>query len=259
MARREMVGENVNVVRAEVESGKAKGLEKRTIFHQLLDPNATEGHVVPSAHDMIEEGVVMVGAASDTTGNALAVATFYTLYNPELLSALTDELEKAFPDPNSRLDYLTLEKLPYLTAVIKEGLRLSYGLPGRLPRIVPPSGATFNGYFLPPGTSVSMSAWQMHHDPRVWNSPSEFLPSRWLEGPEKARRLDKYLVSFSKGNRQCLGMQLAYCELYVTLGTFFRRFGHRVAVYKTRPEDFEFVDFFVPFWQGNTLRIVGKE
>jgi len=88
--------------------------EKRTIFHQLLDPNATEGHVVPPAQRMIDEGLAIVGAAGDTMGNALTVATFHTLYNPELLSVLTDELEKAFPDPNSRLEYLALKKLPYL-------------------------------------------------------------------------------------------------------------------------------------------------
>ena len=36
-------------------------------------------------------------------------------------------------------------------AVVKESLRLSYGAPGRLPRIVPASGATFRGRDIPPG------------------------------------------------------------------------------------------------------------
>jgi len=41
------------------------------------------------------------------------------------------------------------------TAVIKEALRLSFGVPGRLPRVVPEPGATFNGYFLPAGVNQS--------------------------------------------------------------------------------------------------------
>lgn len=40
-------------------------------------------------------------------------------------------------------------------AVVKESLRLSYGIPGRIPRVVPPEGATFCGEHIPPGVSCS--------------------------------------------------------------------------------------------------------
>lgn len=39
------------------------------------------------------------------------------------------------------------------TAVIKEGLRLSVVIPGRLPRTVPTDGVSYKGIFIPGGVS----------------------------------------------------------------------------------------------------------
>lgn len=132
--------------------------------------------------------------------------TYHVVSNPEIYRTLTAELKSTFPDRRDNLDYMTLEKLPYLTAVIKEGLRFSYGVPGRLPRMIETSEATFNGYTVPHGTIVGMSSWMMHRDPSIWPEPEKFLPARWID-PAKAKKLDKYLVSFTKGSRQCIGMQ----------------------------------------------------
>lgn len=102
--------------------------------------------------------------------------------------------------------------------VIKEGLRLSYGVPGRLPRVVPETGAAFNGYLLPCGTVVSISSWMLHRDEHYFPNPTVFDPERWAD-PKEAQRLEKAFVPFGKGSRACVGMNLAYCELYVVIGT----------------------------------------
>jgi cytochrome P450 len=54
-------------------------------------------------------------------------------------------------------------------------------------------------------TVVGMSAYMMHGDPTIFPSPDTFRPSRWLD-PVSARHLEKYLVPFGKGPRQCVGM-----------------------------------------------------
>ncbi|MCJ1357751.1 MAG: hypothetical protein MMC33_007747 [Icmadophila ericetorum] len=225
---------------------------RKTIFHQLLSPNATDGHVVPSVDDLIDEAFTFIGAATDTTGGALAVATYHAVSNAAIYQSLVAELKKAFPNPNAKLDFQTLERLPYLvfnpslgesiTAVIKEGLRLSFGVPGRLPRVTPEGGAVFNGYSVPEGTVVGMSSWMMHRDPSIFPSPESFDPDRWTN-PATAGKLEKYLVAFGKGGRQCLGMTLAYSELYITLGTIFRHFENLKAC-EMSSEDWEFDDFF---------------
>jgi hypothetical protein len=145
-------------------------------------------------------------AAADTSGHAMSIITFFVVSNPDIYRTLTAELKAALPGRTANLDYLTLEKLPYLTAVIKEGLRFSYGVPGRLPRVIETPKATFNGHTVPRGTIVGMSSWMMHRNPIIWPEPDTFSPERWLD-PDKARKLEKYLVAFTKGSRQCIGMQ----------------------------------------------------
>lgn len=116
---------------------------------------------------------------------------------------------------------------------------------GRLPRIVPSPGDTFNGFFLAPGTTVSMSSWMMHRDPAVFPDPMRFDPQRWLVSTEESQRLMHNMVPFGRGSRQCVGMPLAYAELYIALGTLFRRFPKRLRVWKTTPETMvDYEDFF---------------
>jgi len=203
--------------------------------------------------DLKDEAYNMVAAASETVGGALTTATYQVVSNKDIYRKLTAELKEAFPDPSIKLDFLTLEKLPYLTGVIKEGLRISYGVICRLPRVTPEPGAEFNGYLVPAGTIVGLSAWMMHRNEDVFPNPDKFDPSRWLD-PVTVRVLDKHLVPFGKGQRQCIGIPLAYCELYVTLGTIFRHFENMKAD-RLGPEDLVYDDYFAAFHPMNARKL----
>jgi len=89
--------------------------------------------------------------------------------------------------------------------VIKESLRLSYGAPGRLPRIVPSSGTSIAGRPIPAGTVVSHSNYVYHSDEEVFPNAMDFVPERWLGTSTKdpAHRV----LSFSQGSRICLGLK----------------------------------------------------
>ena len=114
-----------------------------------------------------------------------------------------------------------------MTAIIKEGLRLSYGVSARLPRISPTESILFKDpktgqeCTIPPNTVVSMTSTLLHHDESIFPDSKAFLPERWIKDPS----LDKFMVSFSKGSRQCLGINLAYAEMYIALAGIFRRWG----------------------------------
>ncbi|KAF2454062.1 cytochrome P450 [Lineolata rhizophorae] len=254
----QMEGVNqIEDVRSRMEAGKLDTEARPTIFTELLKPENYPGRPVPSTMELKDECYSILVAAADTTGNAMTTAAYHIMANRDIYDKLRAELFSAFPDPHATLDFLTLERLPYLTGVIKEALRLSFGVIGRLPRVTPEPGVHFNGYYIPPGTTIGMSSWLMHRNPEVFPDPMKFSPERWLD-PADFRRLEKHIVPFGRGSRQCVGMPLAYCELYVTLGTFFHRFAG-LEVFKTTPHDLEYEDFFSSYHLAgrNWLRAVG--
>lgn len=210
----------IGAVKEEIDEGRDKS-KHRTIFHQLLDPNASEGHVVPNVEGLTEEMFTILTAGGETTGHAMTMITYYVLSSPEIYRKLVSELKTAFTDKQTTLEYLTLEKLPYLSGVIKEGLRLSYGVPGRLPRAIETPDAIFNGYRVPKGTIVSMSAWMLNRNPQTFPEPERFNPERWSD-PEKSKILEnKYFAPFGKGSRQCVGMQYARLPFPLSLSRIF--------------------------------------
>lgn len=52
-----------------------------------------------------------------------------------------------------------------------------------------------------------MSSHFVHRNASVFEDPNEFVPERWL-GTD-GRNLDRWLVSFSRGPRSCLGLKYA--------------------------------------------------
>ncbi len=195
----------------------------RTIFHELL------GSKLPpqekSLDRLADDALITVAAGTITTAYTLCVAVFNILSNTSITRALKDELRAAIPDPDSQLPLIQIESLPYLTACIEESLRLSYGSTSRLSRIAPDEVLTYvNGkktWYIPRGTPVSTSAYLLHHDESVFSDSYSFRPERWIEKP----KLRSHMLSFSRGSRQCVGINLAYAEIYLLLASIFRRYG----------------------------------
>lgn len=98
---------------------------------------------------MQHEIETFVVAGTETTAHALACTTFHVLNDVAVLRALKAELATAGDEAALQ----TLEQLPFLTAVILEGLRLSYGVATRLPRISPDQAIRYGRYTIPPGVS----------------------------------------------------------------------------------------------------------
>jgi cytochrome P450 len=94
-----------------------------TIFHDIifnsnLPPKDLE------LERLRDEGQGLVMAGTVTTSRCLYMMAYYLLANPEILRKLREELREPMKDyPVVRPKWTELEKLPYLSAVIKEGLR----------------------------------------------------------------------------------------------------------------------------------------
>ncbi|KAJ5091969.1 hypothetical protein NUU61_006839 [Penicillium alfredii] len=200
-----------------------------TIFDALTSSD------VPSQEKTLDrledESALLVGAGTETTARAVAVAMFYLISNKDMARRLRDELKTVLKTPNSKASWTDLEQLPYLVGVVNEGLRLSHGMTARLARISPNEPLLYKDWVIPAGTAVSQSNYFVHMDPDLFPDPGKFSPERWVRAGERGEYLSRFIVSFTKGKRQCLGINLAYAEIYLALAHIVRRFDF--ALYET--------------------------
>ena len=193
----------------DIKTGKSKAhqdVQHPTIFHELLESDLPPEE--KTLQRLGDEAQIVFGAGVETTAWILCAASFYILNSPSILAKLREELVNEIPDVKERLDWVRLEKLPYLTACIHEALRLGYGTTNRSPRIS--RGETRHGdWIIPAGVPVSMSTPHVHHNEKIFPNSHEFIPERWLDNPRTSNGspLSRYLVSFDKGSRSCLGIK----------------------------------------------------
>lgn len=122
--------------------------------------------------------------------------------------------------------------MPYLQAVIKEGLRIHPPVVGLMSKEVPSGGDTFKGQYLPGGTKIGYCAWGIFRRTDIWGEDAnEFRPERWLDSPKDQLRLMEGTLElvFGYGRWQCLGKNIALMELNKVLVEVSIRF-HQTAL-----------------------------
>ncbi|KAK4465019.1 putative cytochrome P450 E-class, group I [Cladorrhinum samala] len=196
----------------------------RTIVHEIFDSK------LPSEDKTVKrvfsDVVTVTGAGFETTSSVLRLIVYYVFSNPEILRRLRAELANA-AGPSSRPDdsipLQKLEQLPYLTAVLMEGMRLSPAIATRSQRIAPDRDLIYDKYRIPAGTPVGMTVLLMHTDEKLYPDPHKFDPERWVD-PEARKKAEKTYAPFSRGTRICLGMHLAWAEMYRAMAALLPKF-----------------------------------
>ncbi|OAQ58690.1 cytochrome P450 oxidoreductase [Pochonia chlamydosporia 170] len=268
----EDIRRQIRQVQDQIASGAKEDSSSRTIFHELLTGNLPNEE--KSISRLWQEGQIVVGAGTETTAWTLSATLFYVLNDNRILHKLQKELAAAMPDSTKRISCNELEQLPYLSAIVSEGLRLSCGVSTRLQRINPtgpfyfkpsatttPSGNRGHSaaeFIIPKGTPVGMTSTLIHTNPELFPDPHAFRPERWLDdNGQRHHELDGYLCPFLEeaANVSAFSM-LAYTELYMCLGLLFRRLGSRLELFETTEQDVEiYYDRFVPTPRDGTQGI----
>ncbi|CAI7672494.1 unnamed protein product [Penicillium manginii] len=192
--------------------------EESALLHKLRSKanNIEEIQMAAECMDHLAAGI-------DTTGDALCFL-MHELSLPRSLALQKRLHQEIIENPNAKLD-----DLPYMDAVIKEGLRLFPPIPMSLPRYVPKEGRTISGYSLPGNSIVSCQAYSMHlMDTSVFPNASEFLPERWLAKEGEVER-NRIFFAFAAGGRGCIGKNLALVEMKTLLRDIYGRFTTNIA------------------------------
>ncbi|KZV71626.1 cytochrome P450 [Peniophora sp. CONT] len=169
--------------------------------------------------DVRQDTIFTIAAGSDTTAGVLIIALFYLFCNAEACSKLQAELDTAFPDPSEPLSHTIVNELPYLNAVVEEGIRLGVPLPG-FPRVVPKQGALIDGEYVPGGTVVGVSIYaQAMSEENFYPHPELFIPERWLPGGLGTDSICRKAaqMAFQFGAFSCLGKPLAMAEIRIAI------------------------------------------
>lgn len=118
-------------------------------------------------------------------------------------------------------------------------------------------------------TPVGMTAPLLNRLESLYPSPRSFNPERYLENPS----LTRYQLAFSKGSRQCIGINLATTELQCIIAGIFRRYdvydsskkdqkGPTLELFETNRDDVDMAYDFVtvaPKIGSNGVRVVIRQ
>src|SRR6266702_11377 len=230
----------------------------KIIYHSLLDPDANKGRPLPSRLSLRQEAAALLGAGSDSTSVTAVTISYYVLHNPEVQQRLVNELRRAWPVLEEVPRYEVFEKLPYLASPANDGwfyfspeqrfadcgyqrgashISSNHSAtaccsPGRSDdswsfhswrsksSVMWPS--RFRCILTGSQAVVGQSFLYVHRSPAVYSDPDAFIPDRWLG--EDAKTHEASLAAYTNDPRCCIGIDLAYCELYLVIAGVFRRF-----------------------------------
>jgi cytochrome P450 family 110 len=207
-----------------IQERRAESHQNRQDILSLMMSARYEDGQAMSDVELRDELMTLLVAGHETTASALTWAFYWIDFLPEVRQKLQKELDTLGdnPDPNE------IAKLPYLTAVCQETLRLYPIVANGFIRVVK-TPIEIMGYNLPKRTVVVPSIYLAHHREEVYPQPKQFKPERFLE-----RQFSTYeYLPFGGGNRRCIGLAFAQYEMKLVLATILSQY--QVSLVNKRP------------------------
>ncbi|EAL86133.1 hypothetical protein KXW98_009364 [Aspergillus fumigatus] len=186
----------------------AKGTDKPCITGNILkDPEAKLNEA-----EVKSICLTMVSAGLDTVpGNLImGIAYLASEAGQRIQQKAYEEILKVYPNGDAWEKCLVEEKVPYITALVKETLRFWTVIPICLPR-ESTKDIVYNGATIPAGTTFFMNAYAADYDDEHFKMPDKFIPERYLDVSEGSGTPH---YGYGAGSRMCAGSHLANRELY---------------------------------------------
>ncbi|KAF7541770.1 hypothetical protein G7054_g255 [Neopestalotiopsis clavispora] len=200
---------------------------RKDILNQLLATHQKDPASL-SVDEIVAITTTNVIAGSDTTAVSLASVLYHLAKYPESRNKLEQEIQSAVTEgrASNPITYAEAVKLPYLSAVINEAMRIHPATGFILERRVPRNGITLHGVHLPEGTIVGVNAWALHYNKDVFgHDVHAFRPERWLSGSEDAtKEMKRNQFAFGAGPRSCIGKNISILEMWKVVFELYRNF-----------------------------------
>lgn len=231
----------------------------------------TDKRPIPmSVREVTAECSVMLNAGHDTTQTSLTNLVYLLSIHPRIQQKLYNELREQLPGSKLIYSYNDIQKVAYLRACLDESMRIRTPTRFGLPRRTVSTGATIAGHYIAPDVTVSVPLDLIHMNEKLFASAAEFVPERWLtdavadgraDDPATLRllagvpkeqldvftaqrqNLKDFVQPFSLGPRACIGRNLAYMEMSISMAAMVLGFEWELATEK-HPNGLEIVERF---------------
>ncbi|MDV7142901.1 cytochrome P450 [Tropicimonas sp. TH_r6] len=184
----------------------------------MTTPDPVTGEIF-EASEMVDQVAIFFLAGHETSASALAWALYLLGTNPEVQERVAAEALAAIDPRLPRFSMVS--KMGYTRDVFRETLRLYPPVPMMVRETS--KAERFRDRDVPEGSQVVLSPWHLHRQPRLWENPDAFDPSRWKSENGKACQREAY-IPFSSGPRVCTGAGFAMLEGVLLLGMLVRNF-----------------------------------
>ncbi|KAK4102298.1 cytochrome P450 monooxygenase [Parathielavia hyrcaniae] len=183
------------------------------------------------------EAIIQILAGSDTTATAIRATMLYLMSTPRAYHTLQAEIDHGIRagKVSSPVTNAEANELPYLQAVILEGLRIHPPFTGLPFKVVPPGGDTIDGRPVPAGTLIAPNHVAVGRLRAVFGADADiFRPERWLDaaGRDREKKAEMRRVAelaFGYGRWGCAGKMIAFLELKKVFVELLRRFDFQLA------------------------------
>lgn len=182
----------------------------------------------------------------ETSGFGLGMTLYQLAKYPDIQKRLREEIIENFGDND--FDYDRLSDLPYLEAVLAEGMRL-FPPVSNLAKICTQEtefpGINGGTLKIEKRMVVLIPVYEIHRNPAYYDKPNDFIPDRFLpeNGGLKQYEEDCRYIAFGAGPRICIGKKFAKTQLKYALAVIVKNFdmsiSHRMSdVIKFDPNQF---------------------
>lgn len=154
-----------------------------------------------------DEAMTIFLAGHETITNVMSWFWYLLTQHPEAQRKLQQEVDEVLA---GRLaSYEDLPKLVYTRKLLSETMRLYP--PGWVLGRLAVDDVQLGDYLIPKGSTLLVSEWVMHHNPRYFPDPEKFDPERWT--PESIASRPKFsYIPFGAGPHICIGEPFAWME-----------------------------------------------